>query len=69
MSTADLATLERIDVHSHAITPEYRKFLVQTGHENPDGWPEIPVRHLKFPMTGNSRLTFVRNGHQKSISR
>ncbi|KAF3020302.1 hypothetical protein E8E14_013487 [Neopestalotiopsis sp. 37M] len=57
MSTTDLAALERIDVHSHAITPEYRKFLVQTGHENPDGWPEIPEwtpeKHISMMKENN----------------
>ena len=44
MSSIDFATLERVDVHSHAITPKYREFLIQTDHQNPDGMPAIPVR-------------------------
>lgn len=47
MSSINFATLERVDVHTHAITPKYREFLIQTGHQNPDGWPEIPVGQLK----------------------
>ena len=47
MPSINFATLERVDVHTHAITPKYREFLIQTGHRNPDGWPEIPVRQLK----------------------
>lgn len=43
MSSPDFATIERVDVHAHAVTPRYREFLIQTGHQNPDGWPEIPV--------------------------
>lgn len=43
MPTMDFAKLERIDVHCHAITPKYREFLLQSGHENPDGMPSIPV--------------------------
>ena len=50
MPPIDFAKVERVDVHTHAITPKYREFLVQTGHRNPDGWPEIPVRILRdFP--------------------
>jgi hypothetical protein len=44
MPSINFATLERVDVHSHAITPKYREFLIQTGHKNPDGMPSIPVR-------------------------
>lgn len=44
MSSINFAQIERIDVHSHAITPKYREFLLQTGHQNPDGMPGIPVR-------------------------
>lgn len=44
MSTIHFAELERVDVHSHAITPKYREFLMQTGHQYPDGMPAIPVR-------------------------
>ena len=47
MSSINFAALERIDVHTHAVTPKYREFLIQTGHQNPDGWPEIPVKKLK----------------------
>ncbi|RDW80297.1 hypothetical protein BP6252_04935 [Coleophoma cylindrospora] len=42
MSSINFANLERVDVHSHVITPKYRQFLIQTGHQNPDGWPGLP---------------------------
>jgi hypothetical protein len=48
MSSINFAKVERIDVHSHAITPKYRKFLIQNGHQNPDGMPEIPVDNSKI---------------------
>ncbi|TVY14349.1 Decarboxylase yanB [Lachnellula arida] len=42
MSSINFTKLERLDVHCHAITPKYREFLIQTGHQNPDGMPAIP---------------------------
>jgi hypothetical protein len=53
MSSIDFASLERVDVHTHAITPKYREFLIQTGHRNPDGWPVIPVRQLEYRFFQN----------------
>lgn len=47
MSSINFSTLERVDVHTHAITPKYREFLIQAGHQNPDGWPEIPLGQTK----------------------
>ena len=47
MASINIAALERVDVHSHAITPKYREFLIQNGHKNPDGMPLIPVRLLR----------------------
>ena len=44
MSSVNFDTLERVDVHSHVITPGYLEFLIQTGYEHPDGMPAIPVR-------------------------
>jgi cellulase/cellobiase CelA1 len=35
---------ERIDVHCHVVTPKYRQYLTEHGHQNPDGMPAIPVR-------------------------
>ena len=50
MSSINFDRLERVDVHSHAITPKYREFLIQTGHQNPDGMPAIPVRRVWKPL-------------------
>ena len=62
--TASLDKLERIDVHAHAITPRYREFLIQTGHNNPDGWPEIPVSLKSHSLCykGYPMLTSPRKG-------
>ncbi|KAK6067511.1 amidohydrolase [Seiridium cupressi] len=63
MSSINLATLERVDVHAHAITPKYREFLIQTGHQNPDGWPEIPEwtpeQHISMMKETNITTTIL----------
>lgn len=68
MSSFDFTTLERVDVHTHAIAPKYHEFLIQTGHQNPDGWPEIPVSHRRYSPARRLQLTIRRNGHQSNIS-
>ncbi|KAI9721331.1 MAG: hypothetical protein M1828_005191 [Chrysothrix sp. TS-e1954] len=35
--------MERIDVHSHVVTSGYRQYLIENGHEKPDGMPAIPA--------------------------
>jgi 6-methylsalicylate decarboxylase len=34
--------MKRIDVHSHAIPPKYRKYMLESGFDQPDGIAEIP---------------------------
>lgn len=62
MSQINFAELDRIDVHSHAITPKYREYLLQTGHDHPDGWPYIPVRQDAFRHAWSVLLTITRSG-------
>ncbi|MGH1503792.1 MAG: amidohydrolase family protein [Acidimicrobiales bacterium] len=33
---------DRIDVHAHYLPPAYRQALIDTGHEQPDGFPILP---------------------------
>ena len=32
----------KIDVHAHYLPASYRERLLDTGHEQPDGFPHIP---------------------------
>ncbi|KAK8078889.1 hypothetical protein PG994_002696 [Apiospora phragmitis] len=35
--------MKRIDIHCHAVTPSYRQYAIEHGHEHPDGMPEFPA--------------------------
>jgi len=35
--------MDRIDVHSHFLPPEYRAACEMTGHGKPDGMPALPI--------------------------
>lgn len=48
----------KIDVHCHFIPPFYREVLEETGHEQIDGMPRIPVRALIIsPLMPKRRLS------------
>ncbi|KAK8856777.1 Decarboxylase yanB [Apiospora arundinis] len=35
--------MQRIDVHCHVVTPSYRQYAINHGHDHPDGMPDFPV--------------------------
>ncbi|WDK20733.1 amidohydrolase [Colletotrichum graminicola] len=36
------STMERIDIHCHAVPAGYRQYALDNGHEKPDGMPALP---------------------------
>lgn len=38
--------MARIHVHSHAVLPKYRQYLLGCGYDRPDAIPEIPADNL-----------------------
>ena len=49
----------KIDVHCHFIPDFYRQILEETGHENVDGMPGIPVRVPFFTMSLPLSFPFI----------
>ena len=39
--------MERIDTHAHFVPPAWRKLCEETGHDQPDGMPAIPVSYTE----------------------
>ncbi|KAI1329853.1 amidohydrolase [Xylariaceae sp. FL0255] len=63
MPAIDFDAIERVDVHSHAVTPLYRKFLLETGHGKPDGWVGIPdwtpEQHISMMKENNIKTSIL----------
>lgn len=45
-----LDIMQRIDTHSHAVPPGWRRYCMELGWEKPDGMAGIPVRDEMFPV-------------------
>ena len=46
----------KIDVHAHYLPHSYRAALLEAGHEQPDGFPQVPAWSVQEHVDAMDRL-------------